>query len=649
MTMVKYPLELVKIPQMPTWYTLQMEGTISPSMIFIFLPAMEYLHRFTQIHPIRTRSLNRDGTTTDYPLIIDGASIAIGGQATFPGLPPGRYTAISREKTATTFSMNQCWTQSTVAEIEDRAFVPLLDNVAVIDNSVCATSPMVNNNGAITVTATKNMQDREQPGDFRFAWYNQDTDPAHNSPLQTPDDNVASSTLSDQASGDYAVEIFRVSPTLDITYISGGTFYTGESLTFSGGGAAVILADDGTDLNVYQTNATAITNGETMIGVTSGNAATITSVPTTGAIYVNGCMITEIITINDNFETHAISGTLAVTNVSDCSPNDTGSVTVANANVTSGATVDYEFAFYPTLTDAQNNTNALQGFSAAATYGIPSPAAGTYHVVARHLASGCESVPFEVGVDDVATGPVLSITNITDDTSCDTDVNEGNGSIAFSITHAVDGDYNYQWYAGTDNTPTNALTDNGAIANSNGTVSGPGAYTNITLNGIGAGTYSLEVTDVTAPNNNCVSFITVIVNERISRPTLVVANNMTIQNNQNCDSPNGSIEVTSIRENGADVMVTLTNYTFAWFKNGVAFDAPDDGRIVSTTGTNNSIADLTGAAYSVTVVNNSTLCASTSRIDIILGRRSVRSNRKPHIQKRWTLIAMTGTTMAMLL
>ena len=558
---------------------------------------------------------NDDGSMSDYPLILDPLDVGVstGEQVTFSTLPPGTYTALARERADAVFSVSQCWSAPAVNQIEDRAFEPILQSFSITDNSACNTPPAANFTGEVTVMATKDVNDRVQPGSFRFIWFDEVADSTHGTPLQT-NDMVTTSTLSNLAAGTYGVDIYRVFDVLDINYVSGGAFGNGETLTFNGGtGTGVILTDNGTDMQVYLTSGV-VSNGNAILGNESGNTGTVTT-SVVGALDLNSrCVINEVYTVNDNLEIHSIIGPLSVTDAFDCTPNDSGIITVADANVTSGAVADYFFAFYPTLADAQANTNALQGFSALPTYSAPAPAVGTYYVVAQHQASGCESAPFEVDIDKTSVDPVITLVG-SDDTSCDLDANEGNGSIQFTIDNAIDGDYDYQWYVGTDTgTP---LVATGSIANESGTINDPGPYT-ATLSGIDAGTYTLEIIDRTTLNLNCAVLSTITINELSVNPIIVEVDNFTLQNNENCTSENGSIEITSVKENGVDIAVTPSNYTFSWFKDGAIFMAPTDGNIIGTVGTGNSITGLVGATYSVSITNTATQCTTIANVEIVL-------------------------------
>ncbi len=553
---------------------------------------------------------NADGTTSIFPKKIDGdaTTVRTGMPVSFTQLPSGTYTAIAREKDS--FSLSECWTRAVVGEIETRAFDPILGNVVVTDNTTCSVPPATANNGAITATAVKNSKDN-QAGDFRFVWYNETTDPNHTTPLQT-DDLVTTTTLDSLNVGDYAVDILRVVPTFDVAYTAGGAFRNGEILTFTGGsGATAVILTTRTDtLNVYLTSGT-ITNGDIITSASSVRTGTVT-VAVAGAVHVNGCSITEVITIHDNSETHAILGPLGVTDANDCSPADSGIITMTDANVTSGATADYEFAFYSTLMNALSATSPLQAFGVDSTYVAPAPAAGTYYVVAEHQASGCTTVPFEVEINNVEVNPSVTLTG-NDDTSCDVAPNEGNGSIQFTMTNTPTGQYSYQWYTGTTN--GSQLVATGSIANVSGTITTPGPYT-ATLENIDAGTYTLEIIDQVTPYLNCLVLSTITINEVIARPHLVVTDNYALQDNQNCTGPNGSIKITSVKEGVVDMAVTATNYSFTWFKNGIAFNAPTDGSIASTIGVDNEITELDNGTYSVVVRNESTRCESTTAIEI---------------------------------
>ncbi|MFK7954121.1 MAG: hypothetical protein AB8B73_14830, partial [Ekhidna sp.] len=554
---------------------------------------------------------NDDGSTDTYPIVRDGSSVAAGSQVSFSSLPPGTYTAIARQKSS--FNALQCWSESAIDEIEDRAYQPILGAINITDNTVCDETIAGNFNGSASVSAIKNADDDKQPGDFRFEWSGPNG-------FTATENNVTTSTQSNLESGDYDVTISRIIPTLDITYTStGGTLAEGEDIEFSNGAIGVIISSPvSSPVTVYLlSGATPV--GGTYEGQSSEATANVTAVAA-GTDYVNGCSISETITVEDNPIDQSIFGDLSITNVLNCDPDDTGVITVQDANVTSGDVNDYEFAFYSTQNDAENDTNVLQAFSASPTYNAPSPAAGDYYIVAVNQNTGCSTNPFEATIGVETVEPELRVSAFSADTSCDADVNEGNGSITFTIDNAdVNTDYDYQWYVG-DNTSGTALTNTAPISGALGTLNDASAanYT-ATLGGIASGTYTLEVIDMDPNSDNCEAVITYTILEESLKPTLVVADNITSSNNLNCSPDNGFIQINSVKE-GTNDITALGNYTFSWFRNGIAFG----GTITSVaSGTDNRIEDLDAAIYSVAITNTSTQCVSTANVEIEIEDTSV--------------------------
>ena len=219
--------------------------------------------------------------------------------------------------------------------------------------------------------------------------------------------------------------------------------------------------------------------------------------------------------------------------------------------------------------------------------------------------NGCITPSFEVDVIDNTSSPVVSISSSTPDTSCKPG-NQGDGTVTFTISAPqLNSDYTYQWYPGVD-TSGIALTDGGTISGSSGTINGPlnGSYT-ATISGLNTGSYTVHVVDAADPNHTCSTISTVFINEDITRPTLV-ASNVTLQDNQNCSTPNGYFEITSVSERGAPNRV-LNAYSYAWFESDGT--TPINGVLSSVgAGTNNRVDGLIGGTYYVEITNTATEC-----------------------------------------
>ena len=121
--------------------------------------------------------------------------------------------------------------------------------------------------------------------------------------------------------------------------------------------------------------------------------------------------------------------------------------------------------------------------------GVPL-AAGNYRVVATNTTSLCSSSVALFTVNDVSVTPVITQNTITNNTNCTGA--PSNGSITIDVNGGVPSatDYTIQWYSGI------------------GTSSPIVGATTATLSNLGAGDYTVEVTDILSPGNTCSSTAT---------------------------------------------------------------------------------------------------------------------------------------------
>ncbi|MEQ9466991.1 MAG: gliding motility-associated C-terminal domain-containing protein, partial [Ekhidna sp.] len=550
-------------------------------------------------------------------------------EAEFFGLPAGPYIAVAREKLNPAFnitSTNQCWSQASFdREIIDLAYEALIDDVDITSNSTCDFATF-GGNGEISVTVvedpTENLNDPEfqQPAGYSYSLRSSSN--ALIDTLALVGNETETFTTGGLGPDDYTVRIWRAFETHDISFTPGvGTFEDGEVVEFTPSGAVGIITTGGVgaDLNIYVTTGTPV-NGDAVLGTGSEATGTVTNVAL-GDIYSNGCFVSTIITIDDDPEEHEIVNATVI-DYNNCDGLPASEITIEDNFIEiAGAgqlAADYTYqwfkgATFATATDITGTVGDTENIDISGL----TPVADTYYVIATRDANGCVTPPFEVVVNDNTEDPSIVIVNTTPDTSCDADANEGNGSITFRIDNPeLNTGYTYQWYAG-PTTGSPALVDNGVISGASGPLNGPApANYEVTLSGIDGGTYTLEIIDNEDNSHFCSDITTVTVNEESVDPTLILADNVSLQDNQNCTDPNGFIQINSVKENGIDIPVNAVNYSFAWFKDGVAFNDPADGSIVSAGGTNNRIEDIEGGLYSVEITNTATECTSTANIDI---------------------------------
>ncbi|MEO9852447.1 MAG: gliding motility-associated C-terminal domain-containing protein, partial [Reichenbachiella sp.] len=267
--------------------------------------------------------------------------------------------------------------------------------------------------------------------------------------------------------------------------------------------------------------------------------------------------------------------------VTDCGGTD-GTITIADADITDNV-ADYTFTWY---TDGPLTVIGGETGPALTNY-----AAGVYYVEATHNATGCMTNQFLAEILDNSVNPTVNLAINTIDTSCDTDVNEGNGIIDWTIGNTPTGSYDYQWYAGGTVAAGTLLVDNGTITGSSGTIAA--GYTG-SISGLDGGVYTVRITDGTTPNNTCFTDETITLTETI--PTYnVTASTNTPNTNCNGGGFNGEFEITTISGGAlADFTYTYTN-------------KDDAGYVFNVLG-NGHVNQLNPGDYQVYFVNTATQC-----------------------------------------
>ncbi|MGL1885467.1 MAG: gliding motility-associated C-terminal domain-containing protein, partial [Reichenbachiella sp.] len=301
----------------------------------------------------------------------------------------------------------------------------------------------------------------------------------------------------------------------------------------------------------------------------------------------------EITNLPGTFSIDSAAVAATINHITDCGGSN-GSITISDANI-DGVLTDYTFIWYSAspLTDlgVANNTTSLTNVEA-----------GFYYVEATN-STGCNTGLSLFEIEDQTEAPVVTASNTVVDTSCDTDTNEGNGEIEWSITNDDAGSYTFQWYTGATVDEGIAITDNGTITGATGTaISG-------TVSGLSAGIYSIRVIDSANPSNTCEGDFTI---EIIGDETSFSIETVSSVNNTNCVNPNGEIEVTSVLENS--VSVDLTNYTVTILTsdgdphsgndvaNGHVDQLPAGNYVINITNAFECMSDI----FDVTILDNST-------------------------------------------
>ncbi|WP_258099666.1 gliding motility-associated C-terminal domain-containing protein, partial [Marinoscillum pacificum] len=268
----------------------------------------------------------------------------------------------------------------------------------------------------------------------------------------------------------------------------------------------------------------------------------------------------------------------------------------------------------------------------------------TYTVSVLNTITGCTNgAPISITIEDVSENPLITLKAKSADNYCDNTGNVGNGGLAITIEHPfpteitpVDEDeYYIEWYRGTFTSATSPGTGHASFlfdnASNTGTVANIGDATmetvvGDTISGLADGTYTVYVTktgaSATTPNLGCIGHATfTIINDETVITIPNVAANITVEDNENCTDPNGSIEILRVLEDGVDnPLYNLTDYTFTWTFNGGALPA---GVVIAGGLSNgdlgaNEITNLEQGTYNLTVANDITGCTNSTVIDIFV-------------------------------
>ncbi|MFY0690268.1 MAG: hypothetical protein JXQ90_24090, partial [Cyclobacteriaceae bacterium] len=482
--------------------------------------------------------------------LIDGtADVLVGDDtATFNFLPSGVYTAVAQEVAG--LSGNSCWTLAATDSVHQKAFDPLLDSSYITNNTACDEDFY---NGNLYAKALRTSDDTTTTG-FNFHWYVIET-----SPTDTVFERTETVDKTVKAQG-ADIETFESSFSDTDTLAPGDYVLVIETIYKNGGG--------------------------------------------------NGCTADTIgFTVQNQEEDHNLFNA-TITDLTDCSPSDQGIIAVDDNSFLTGNIADYEFAFYSAYPPGASDT--IQTFSTDSSLEAQTP--GTYFVQALHLASGCYTDALEVEIDSITTLPVVAVSLGNIDSSCVVSDDIGLGQIEFSIenTTATDGDYFYQWYAGTDTTTGNEVTG-GGINNISGTQNiVAGATLPLTLENVDGGQYTLLVMDKSKPDSTCavISTFNLIEDTQVISVDIAQGDAVT-EDNVNCDvsDPTGTIVINSIRLDGDPYAIDGT-YTITW----PAYVSAA-GTIDTKGGTaGDSVYGLPAGTYKAWITNSITSCETTDSL-----------------------------------
>ncbi|MFY0599051.1 MAG: hypothetical protein JXR03_05230, partial [Cyclobacteriaceae bacterium] len=212
---------------------------------------------------------------------------------------------------------------------------------------------------------------------------------------------------------------------------------------------------------------------------------------------------------------------------------------------------------------------------------------GDYTLTVTHGVTGCvsDTETFTVGNAVTAIDAIITVDQLPTTCSGGTP----NGQLTASNGNDDGGPYSYQWYQGSGTGGTELTVDS----------------TNPTLSDLYAGTYTVLITDLFNPNDECYNTAEVTISE--SKPTIDI--NGTENGASNCDDlDNGSYVITSITEDfgSGAVAANIADFEFDLYDNGGNFV------VTETSATIDGISGLEASSYSLILRNTTTGCTFSS-------------------------------------
>jgi len=474
--------------------------------------------------------------------------------ASYSNVAGGDYTV------KVTDNETQCFTLMT-ATIPDNAFFPQISATSVTDVSSC--QPL---NGSAAVT----LMQQGALSDYTYTWYTGSTPTPTNeisgetsesiSGLDAGSYTVVATNTFGCASAPVVVNILdlRVNPSITLSY------YDQTSCDLSkpnGIISAIAKGSSGTLGYTYQW-----WNGTDTSGTPDF----------TGDIYTGLAAGTYTVSAEDN-ETHckaykfvALKNSTITFQIQSSSVDPslncgTGSGTITINFMTVGALSDYDFHWYTGT--AVDPANLIANETGPVLSNL---SAGDYTVQPESKFTFCLGDPQMFTVEDQSELPTVFVSRIPV-TSCD--ASNPNGSISTSVTVVGGSGYTTEWWIGTD-------------------TSGAPDYTQNHIFGLSAGTYTLRVTDNAT---QCTFEESIDVLEDITIPS-VTNSNVTAQTD--CNSPNGSITISSVSGNDPG------GYSYQWYK---IVDTQSQAISGATSAT---LLNQPAGDYSVEITDASSTCVS---------------------------------------
>ena len=252
----------------------------------------------------------------------------------------------------------------------------------------------------------------------------------------------------------------------------------------------------------------------------------------------------------DNVDCHAVVGSASVTNI------------IFNG-LPVGNTTGYVFEWL------QNDFTPVDPGNAS-TVGI-NLVANDYYVKATHVASNCVSPPTPFTIKDVSVIPLIVAIKDLDNLACNTNyTGQVSASVTEGSTTGVTAGYTFEWFSGLNNTNAADLINTGPL-----------------LSGLPEGDYTVLVTDMSTPSQNCANTATITIDRKIP-----VFNGTVTADAQTMCAPiqDGKMTVNSIQQflGGVTTFFDMSNaidrnrFSFQWFDESlVPIAPPSNGNNIS--------------------------------------------------------------------
>ena len=536
----------------------------------------------------------------------------------------------------------QCETTASFELIDDPAEVTIQKILNTDYTTAHNTNCSPDENGRVTLLNVyeDGVADPVINGNYVFNWYDAD----QVTPISVGTVNVMGDDVTDLPAGTYYVEAenintdcvsdkvpftindnrvipnLQLAQTLPDTTCVGSLVPSGEvtaSVILPGGGTGnpadytftwyegpgtgtpiTVGAIDGAAVNgeMYEQLPAGIYTVEVEDNVTPGNLCTAIAQITVSRFSPIISIQTSDITIQNDLECNIDNGSATV-NAVTVTKYGGGTYKVNSADA---AFADFDFNWYFTASGglSQDNDNIFD-----------MRPAGTYYVSVSNTQTMC-AMPAggrkAVTIQNTTTVPNVQLVTKTPDEYCTTVANEGDGTLEIEIIHEGNNpanpvDYNITWYRGTGTATTLASAPGSSVVAGGGTQ----------LSGLSTGTYTVVVAKNASPNDGCSTQKTFTIVRDAPTYSLPEAA-MTIQDNQNCLNPNGTITINGIHIDGVfeDFSTTGDTYTIVWT------GLPGTAVVNTINFANDEVTALEAGLYEVDITNDRTNCTVNATIEL---------------------------------